>query len=185
MQQEAVRIPPVAPEAFTSEQKALVGDWATLNFSRVIVEHPDLYRVLMPMISKVITGSKLPPRDREVLILRTLSASNEIYEYNHHVTIARKAGLSDAEIEAVSVGAAELPPLDGALVRAADELMREQRIADRTWRELAERYSSMQLMDVVAVVGVYVLMAMLTKSFGIQLESDETFNAFGGLRTYT
>jgi alkylhydroperoxidase family enzyme len=183
--QQAVRIPPVAPEAFTPEQKALVGDWATLNFSRVIVEAPTLYRVLMPMIAKVITGSALPPRDREILILRTLRLCDEVYEYNHHVTIARKAGLGEAEIQAVSAGGQGLSAFDEALVRAADELVRDQRVADITWAQLAERYSSVELMDVVSVVGVYTLMAMLTKSFGIQLEDAATFDGFGELRTYT
>ena len=183
--QQAVRIPPVAPEAFTPEQKALVGDWATLNFSRVIVEDPTLYRVLMPMIAKVVTGSALPPRDREILILRTLSLCDEVYEHSHHVTIAGKAGLSDAEIEAASAGGPELSPFDRTLVSAAEELHRDQRVGDATWRALAERYSSVELMDVVSVVGVYVLMAMLTKSFGIELEDDATFKGFGALRTYT
>jgi len=185
MQQNLPRIPPVAPEDFTPEQKSLVGDWTALNFSRVIVEHPGLYRTLIPLIGQLISGSALPPRDREVLILRTLTLSDEVYEYRHHVLIAQKAGMTDAEIEAAARGGADLAPFDQALVRAADELVREQRVSDPTWRTLAERYSQVQLMEVVAVVGLYALMAMLTKSFDIELEDAATFNGFGRLRSYT
>jgi alkylhydroperoxidase family enzyme len=185
MQQSSPRIPPVAPEAFTPEQKSLVGDWTALNFSRVIVENPGLYRTLIPLIGQLISGSALPPRDREVLILRTLRLSDEVYEYNHHVLIARKAGMTEAEIEAASAGQPDLSPFDQALVRAADELVRDQCVSDPTWRTLAERYSKPQLMEVVALVGLYALMAMLTKSFGIELEDSETFSAFGQLRKYT
>lgn len=184
-QTSPLRIPPVAPDAFTPEQKALVGDWAAMNFATVIVEHPGLYRALMPLIAKLISGSDLPPRDREVLVLRTLVLCDEVYEYNHHVLIARNAGMTDAEIEAAGAAAADLSPFDRTLVSAAEELVRDHRVGDDTWQALGRRYSSIQLMEVVALVGGYSLMAMLTKSFGVELEDPETFNRFGQLRNYT
>jgi hypothetical protein len=52
--QDSVRIPPLSFEEFTAEQKALVGDWHHLNFSRVLVQHPGMYRVFLPFIDKVI-----------------------------------------------------------------------------------------------------------------------------------
>ena len=185
MSQTSPRIPPVAPETFTPEQKALVGEWTALNFSRVIVEHPALYRALMPLIAKLVGGSDLPPRDREVILLRTLALCNEVYEYSHHVLIARGAGLTDAEIEAAASGGPDLSPFDQTLVRATEELVRDQRVSDATWQALGARYGSVQLMEVVSLVGGYVLMAMLTKSFNIELEDAETFARFSELRTYT
>jgi alkylhydroperoxidase family enzyme len=179
------RIPPVRPDAFTPEQKALVGDWTAMNFATVLVEHPGLYRTLMPLIAKLISDTDLPPRDREVLVLRTLSLCEETYERAHHGLIARAAGMSEAEIAAAAAGSAELPPFDRTLARAAEELVRHQRLADDTWDALAERYSPAQRMEAVALVGLYVLMAMLTKSCGIELEDAETFARFGQLRTYT
>jgi len=184
MHQIPPRIPPVSPDAFTPEQKALVGDWAILNFSRVIVEHPALYKALMPLIAKLISGSNLPPRDREILVLRTLTLCDEVYETQHHILIARKAGMTDAEIEAARTGTG-LSSFDQTLAKAAEELVRDQCISDRIWQQLAQRYSKVQLMDVVSVVGLYVLMAMLTKSFGIELEDSETFGRFAQLRNYT
>jgi alkylhydroperoxidase family enzyme len=179
------RIPPVSPAAFTAEQKALVGDWAAMNFATVLVEHPGLYRTLMPLIAKLISDTDLPPRDREVLVLRTLSLCDETYEQAHHGLIARAAGMSEAEIAAAQAGSAALAPFERTLATAAEELVRDRRVADDTWAALAERYSSVQRMEVVALVGLYTLMAMLTKSCDIELEDAETFARFGELRTYT
>lgn len=184
MSQSSPRIPPVSPAEFTDEQRTLVGDWSALNFSRVIVQHPDLYRALIPLIAKLVSGSTLPPRDREIVLLRTLALCDEIYEADHHVLIARNAGMSDAEIEAARTGGPGLSQFDQILVRAADELVRDRTVGDGTWRALAERYSNTELMDLVALVGGYTLMAMLTKSFGIELEDSETFNRFSELRKY-
>ena len=59
MNDKAPRIPPLAPEDFTSEQAELVGDWTHLVFSRVIVRHPELYAIFVPYIERVIAGSIL------------------------------------------------------------------------------------------------------------------------------
>jgi hypothetical protein len=185
MSQSPPRIPPVSPDAFTEEQKSLVGDWATLNFSRVIVENPALYRALMPLIAKLISGSDLPPRDRQILVLRTLALCEDTYETQHNVLISRNAGLTEAEIEAARSGGGELSAFHRTLLRAAEELVRDQYIQDETWRALAQRYSKVELMEVVALVGGYTLMAMLTKSYGVPLEDAETFNRFTQLRNYT
>ena len=98
------RIPPLAVEDFTAEQAELVGDWTHLAFSRVIVRHPAAYRIFLPYIDKVIRGSNLPPRDREVIVLRLLGLCDEVYELHHHEMIARNAGMNEAEIAAAKAG---------------------------------------------------------------------------------
>ena len=180
------RIPPVAPDAFTDEQKQLVGEWSSMNFTRVIVNHPGLYRVFLPLIKKLIPDSSLPPRDRQILVLRTLALYDEVYELTHQVLISRhNAGMTDAEIEMARQGkGADLSPFDLTLVRAAEELVRDRYISDGTWRELARRYSTIELMEVVALVGGYTMLAMATKNYGIQLEDPETFNGFAQIRKY-
>ena len=147
MQETSVRIPPVSPEEFTDEQRALVGDWSSLNFSRVLVRHPGAYRVFVPYIDKVIRGSNLPPRDREILIIRTLALSGDVYEAHHHASIARKSGMTELQIEAVRAGdASRLSTLDGLLIAAPEELIRQHRISDSTWQGLSQHYSAQQLM---------------------------------------
>lgn len=180
------RVPPVAAGALTSEQQALVGPWSSMNFAAVMVTHPQLYRTLVPLIAKVISGSNLPPRDREVLVLRTLALTGEVYETHHHRLIAGNAGMTAAAIEQAGLGhGPELTALDALLVRTAEELARTQQIRQQTWDELALHYDTRQLMEIVALVGVYTLMAMLTRSLGIQLEDAETFNHFARIRQYT
>jgi alkylhydroperoxidase family enzyme len=114
-----------------------------------------------------------------------LGLCDETYETHHHILIARNAGMSDDEIEAALAGRADLPPFEQTLMAAAEELHISQRVSDETWQRLAQRYSPVELMEVVALVGGYTLMAMLTKSYGIQLEDAATFDSFSKIRQYT
>jgi alkylhydroperoxidase family enzyme len=178
------RIPPLSPEEFTPEQAKLLGAWSNLTFSRVLARRPDMYRVFVPFIEKVIADTRLPPRDRQIVVLRTLALADETYELHHHAVISRNAGMSGEEITAAMSGEG-LVGFDRTLADAAGELLREQRIADATWAALAARYDEAQLMEVVFLAGCYATMAMLTKSFGIPLENDEDNVRINALRDYT
>ena len=70
--------------------------------------------------------------------------------------------------------------------RAADELVHEHCVSDATWQALAHRYSTIELMEVVGLVGCYTTIAMVTRSFEIQLESrDDVAGELAALRAYT
>lgn len=91
-----------------------------------------------------------------------------------------------AEIAAARSGAGpELSDFDLGLVSAAEKLVADQRIGDDTWQLLARRYSQVEMMKVVGLVGCYVMMTMFTKSCGVELEDEQTFNAFAEKRQYT
>lgn len=180
----AVRIPPATTGDLDAAQIELLSGWGTMNFAAVLVHHPEFYAVFMPLIAKVIGGTALPPHDRQVLVMRTLALCDEKYEARHHAMISQSAGLDAATIDAAGRVGTVLAGFDATLARAAEDLVRTQRIADETWTALAQTYSRVQLMEVVALVGTYVTMAMLTKSFGIQLEDADTFRSFIRKRDY-
>jgi len=180
------RIPAVDPASCTPEQKELMGAWTSMNFTRVMAQSPVLYRAFVPLIEKVIARTALPPRDRQVLGLRTLTLGNDVYEVTHHDFISKTVGLNDDEIRDMRAGSGpSLTDFDKVLIRAAEQLVKTQLIDDATWAELAARYDRQQLMEVVALVGTYLTMAMITRNYEMPLEDDETFTGFKQAREYT
>jgi alkylhydroperoxidase family enzyme len=179
------RVPPVSPDSATDEQKALLnGWWRDLNFSRVMAQHPALYQVFVPVIEKVIARTNLPPRDRQILVLRTLALCEEVYESTHHAHISHGAGLTEADIEAARTDGASLSPFEHVLVKAASELVRGHCISDATWAALGECYSQVQKMEVVGLVGTYTMLAMIMRSYGVQLETPEELDRLQAQRKY-
>jgi alkylhydroperoxidase family enzyme len=170
MPETTPRIPPVPVEALTNEQRELVGAYAHLNFSRVMARHPALYRAFMPFGEQLMARTTLGARDRQILILRTCALCDEAYETAHHIQIARSLGFSEAEIEAARTGGPGLPQADEVLLRAAEELVRDRRVGDATWATLSQRYPTAQVMEAVILVGDYVMLSMVTRSFEIQFE---------------
>lgn len=143
-----------------------------LNFFKVLVQNAALLKKYEPLAMQLGREPTIPARDKEVLILRTSTLCGETYELAHHLFIARKAGMSDAEIEQAKHGSAGLPPFEQALMRAAEELVRDHCIGDETWAVLASRYTNSQLIEVVFMVANYTLLAMVNNSLGIHTEEQ-------------
>jgi alkylhydroperoxidase family enzyme len=153
--------------------KALRGpDGSVLNIFGTLGNHPDLLRRWLVFATHVLSKNSLPPRDRELLILRTGWNCRSRYEFAQHVLIAWDCGLSTEEIGRVRLGpeAEGWSPADRLLLRAADELHTEQSLSEVTWAELAATHSVEQLLDLVATVGNYHLVAMFLNSTRVELD---------------
>ncbi|WP_051792601.1 carboxymuconolactone decarboxylase family protein [Amycolatopsis jejuensis] len=146
---------------------------AVPNIFTTFARHPQLFRRWLPFGGELLTKGLLPPRDRELMILRSAWQCRSDYEWGQHEPIARAAGLENSEIERVPAG----PGADGwrefdrVLLSAVDELHADARIADRTWTRLAQRYDERQLIELVMLIGHYHLVAFALNSFGVQRET--------------
>lgn len=138
----------------------------------VLLRYPALAKAFLTFNNHVAAASSLSKRARELLILRIGWLRRSEYELVQHIVLARRAGLSEAEIERVQHGpdAKGWDAIDAELLRAVDELHADARIADATWKRLRTQFSTEQLMDLVFTVGCYDVLAMAFKTFDAQLE---------------
>ncbi len=168
------RIAPVTPETADGEQKELLAadSIGHLNVIRSKLRNPALYKSWRSFSGHVLRRSSLPPRDREILILRIGWLNQSQYEFTQHVRVARGVGMTDADIARVKAGADEAgwTSLEAALVQAADQLRFDGMISDATWSVLASHYSEAQLLDVIATVGQYNLISWFLNSLRTPLE---------------
>ncbi len=107
--------------------------------------------------------SSLPPKLNEFAILLTARHWSQRYEWAIHQPLALKAGLSP-EV-ATAVGEGRHPPRldeDEQLVYGfLTELLNHQAVADPTYQAAVRRFGEQGTIDLVAVCGYYVFMAMV------------------------
>ena len=115
--------------------------------------------------------ASLAPREREIVILRTGYNWSAGYEWAQHVVIGKRAGLTDAEIDAIKEGpgAANWTPEESAMLQAVDDLTADAFVTDATWAKLGT-LTEKQRMDLVCTVGQYSQVCMMLNSFGVQLD---------------
>ena len=136
-----------------------------------LVWNPGLLRRWIPYGGRLLLGGKLPPRAREIAVLRVASQTRADYEWSQHVPIALEAGLSRQEIDALAgKGQVEWAPIDAAVIRAVDEMRADATISQATWDELQQAFEPAQLVELPQLVGAYTGLAYLMNSLGIELE---------------
>ena len=137
-----------------------------------LVNHPELTKAFLGFSVHLLFRSTLPPRLRELAILRTAHLHECEYEREHHKVIATaETDLTADEISAALDGKSD-DPFESTLLEAVDELHESSRISERTWTALSARLDTKQLMDLIFTVGGYSLMAMAYNTFGIEFEDE-------------
>ncbi len=145
-----------------------------LNALGLLAHHPALTTAYHHFNGHVLFASTITPRQRELLVLRVAALRDATYEWEQHAVLAGDAGISSSEVEQIRSGsdADGWPPIEAALLAAADELVHAARITDATWKTLATELDTQQLMDVVFTVGAYDLLAMAFRTFDVELDED-------------
>ncbi|MFN7930668.1 MAG: carboxymuconolactone decarboxylase family protein [Blastocatellia bacterium] len=170
------RIEPLPEDEWSAEALELLPKaqmhGRTLNIFKTLAHHPRLLKRWMVFGNHVLFRSTLPPRDRELVILRIGWLCQAEYEWGQHVLIGKQAGLTDDEIARIKLEpeAASWNEFDTALICATDELHEDACISDVTWQVLTTRYSTEQMMDLIFAIGQYNLVSMALNSLGVQLD---------------
>lgn len=176
------RINPLPESNWDEETRELMEslkrDGQVYNIFATLARHPQLLKRWLVFGGHVLSKSTLPAREREIAILRMGWLCRAEYEWGHHVAIGKQAGLSNDDISRIAEGpeAAGLDPFEATLLRAVDELHANTFIGDSTWKALADRYNTQQVLDLLFAAGQYKLVSMVLNSVGVQLE--EGFEGF-------
>ena len=170
------RIPPLEPTFWTGEIRAMLDPDNTgrdvAAVYRTFARHPALYVPRQILSEHIRLKNTLPPRIREMVILRIGYLCGSEYEWAAHARAGRSAGLADDEVRRIAAGpGAGWNAKDAAVLRAVDELYADDDVTDATWKELAAQFDRKQLLDFLITAGGYRMVSMALNSFGVPLEA--------------
>lgn len=165
------RIPPLEPP-YDPETQSVLAKWMPpgsavppLALFRTLARHPMLRDRMRPLGAGLLAHGTLPPRVRELLVLRTSARCGARYEWGVHATAF--AGVVGLDAKAVRRTTAEPRELDAAddedalVLRIADELHDGSTLSDALFDAARARWGEDGVLEVAAVVGFYHLVAYL------------------------
>lgn len=177
MTERPVRLEPLDPDRLDEAARTVLAPMLEggrpFNVFLTLARHPDLLRRWLPFANHVLLKNTLPPREREMAILRIGWLCRAPYEWAQHVRIAQaETDLDEAALEGLreGPGAALWSPAEAALLRATDELHGDACVGDDTWEALRAHYSEHQVLDLVFTVGQYRLVSTALNTFGVPLD---------------
>ncbi|MDH3455059.1 MAG: carboxymuconolactone decarboxylase family protein [Desulfuromonadales bacterium] len=145
-----------------------------LNVHALMAHHPALLNAWWNFRNYGVGGGELGIRNGELVILRVALLLKSWYEWGSHVERALACGLTLAEIEQVKQGplAVEWTPAEALLLKAVDELFAEHAISAETLDELYRHYTVRQVMDLIAIQGMYVILGGMINTWSLELDEQ-------------
>ncbi|WP_037855496.1 carboxymuconolactone decarboxylase family protein [Streptomyces sp. NRRL S-340] len=162
----------------TPEQRAVYEKFQS-NLTRALLLTKDSAAAHLAL-GATFTVGLLGLLDREVIVLRVAKLRDSEFERLLHYPLAKKAGLDDAEIQAIEEGRYdEMPASRAALVRYVTDCMVDHRASEEAFRALREHYSQNEIAEVTHLAGHSAMTAMYLASLDIPL--DEGIASWGRL----
>lgn len=147
---------------------------AELNVFRTLLKHPKLAKAVNDLLLMLLfDGNCLPHRLRELLIMRIGWVTGSNYEWTQHWRIAlEQFDVPEADLLAVRdwQRADCFGPADCAVLAATDETLEHGHISQKTWAACAAHLDAGELVDLVAAIGTWGLIAQLVHSLEVSLE---------------
>jgi 4-carboxymuconolactone decarboxylase len=144
-----------------------------LNIFRMAANAETAFRPWLAFGGALLSSLQLDARVRELAILRVARLSDAEYEWVQHVPIALAVGASEQQVAAVDRGALDdgsLDELDRAVLRFTTEVVRDVSASDEAFAAVSQRLSPREVVELLMVIGQYMLVARLAATAGIELD---------------
>ena len=169
------RVAPLPEAQWTDEHRKRIAQFLGAdvrpgNSFRTLLNVPELVDHTMSFYRYVSQNSSLPPRIRELLILRTAWLHGSDVIWRERAASARKAGLTTSDLRNIAQGpgAPGWDPFEANLLRMADQLFRNSFVNDAVFKLMATRYNTCNLMDAGMTVADVASLALLYNTLGVQ-----------------
>jgi alkylhydroperoxidase family enzyme len=117
-------------------------------------------------------------REREIVIDRTCARTGCEYEWGVHVkTFAEAAHLTEAQVRATVLGAADAPcwsAAEQALLAAVDALHDRATLSDTEFAALSAHYDDAKIFEIILLCGFYRTVSYLANGLALPLEERAT-----------
>ena len=172
MSHQEPRIPNLPPEQWTPEVEALFPiavpkgapvKGSDFNSILMLATHPPLAAAWLTWSTAIGVGWLLPPRLKEIAILRVAWLYGAAYEWTHHVILGQPHGLTNAHFEALK-GDPAAPlwsDVERWVIRAVDDNVERRQISQETWNGLATELDHKQILELLFTIGSYMALSVV------------------------
>jgi len=148
--------------------------WGTPpNLYRGLANHPALVAAWTEF-SKMLRHDTRTPRDlRELVILRGGQLMRSEYEWAQHLAMARKAGVSEAQITALADWrSSSVFDARQKAALALAEAVTEGHVTDEVYAEAKRHFDDHDYVELAAVAAFYAMVGRMLDAMGVELEPE-------------
>lgn len=147
----------------------------TLDVLRLIANAPNIFDAWSQMAGQLFKTETFTPRMREVIILRVAHLQDSPYELAQHVVFARKAGLTDQQIDALQdkadLDAAGFESDERLVIDTVTELCITRGLSDDSFAAAHALLGDEALTEMLMIVGCYYGLALVLNAVDLDIDA--------------
>ena len=155
-------------------KKRLEELWGAVpNLYRALGNHPNLVAAWTEFSKTLRHDTRTPRALRELVILRGAQIMRSEYEWAQHLPMARKAGVSEAQI--TDLASWENSSKFSAREKAAlalGEAVTQGHVSDAVYREAKKHFDDHDYVEIALVAAFYAMVGRMLDAMGVELEPD-------------
>jgi alkylhydroperoxidase family enzyme len=146
-----------------------------LNVFKVMAHCPRVGKEFLRLGNAILFKGSLPPKLRELAILRVGDLSEATYEWTQHVPLGLKAGLTDEQIETLHrwKDSSLFSVQERAVLEYTDEVAQNIRVSEKTFNAIREFLTEEQIVELTTTIGYYGMVSRILEALEIELEENK------------
>ncbi|MBI4303463.1 MAG: carboxymuconolactone decarboxylase family protein [Chloroflexi bacterium] len=151
-----------------------------MNLYRVLAHNHRVLLNSMRLANALLNGTELPPRLRELAILRVARLTGSEYEWRQHLAIALELGITQDQIDAITQWKTSrgFSDLDRAVLQYTDEVTQNVKVTDATFTTLRQHLSERSIVELTLSIGHWGMLAR----FLVPLQIDIDIQPIGSVK---
>lgn len=148
---------------------------SALNVVRMFAGTEELFGALIGMVRAVFGTPDIDAPHREAIILRAAAVWNVPYEWQANEQMARNAGLTDADIDALAADGpvTGIDPEYVLLATATEEMLTSGTLSDTTLRSLLDTFGTVVTRKYIATIAWFSLLSLFLNATRVPLETTD------------
>lgn len=166
---EPVLDPDEATAQVLSSVRVKAADGGALQLFATLAQHPQLLARIVGLGGFLVGDGRLPPRTRELVVLRLASKLNAGYVFAQHIRVSQGLGISAEECEEATLEiTSNLPSEIRVAFLLVDEVLTANTVSNETWKMVSTTFDTAESLELLVVVGFYWMIATLTKTLQLR-----------------
>jgi AhpD family alkylhydroperoxidase len=139
------------------------------NLYRMLLNSPPVARGWLNLLTAVRQQCKLAGRYRELVIMRVAVINDAQYEYDSHVPLALKEGITQQQIDVLPdwEKSKAFDAADRAVLAYTDSMTKEVHVPDNVFDALKPHFDARELTELTATVAAYNLVSRFLEAVKI------------------
>src|SRR6201993_4668307 len=171
------------PLAIADQQPEEIRQWmarrGNLNVFRLLANAPHVFPGWTRMVDELFASPTFSPRMREVVILRVAHLQGSPYELGQHVGIARTAGLTEQQINAIldtgDLDAADFSDSERTALDITTELCTSHRLRDDSFGAVHACVGDEGLTELLMIISCYYGLALVLNAADLDADAAARF----------